>query len=122
MNIFGIVVDPLVVAAVMAIFSGGIASLVTQIIKNALKLVGVGAVILTGVSCAACTAVYFLIINPPFLLGPFVVYALVVFGEATGYYHLGLTKFKKLSEFPATGIIVVAVLAFISAIAMFFLK
>lgn len=87
MNIFGIIVDPAVVAAILAIVGGGIASLITQLIKNALHLDGWKAVVLTGVACLACTAIYFLIIAPPFVLGSFLIYAVVVFGEATGYYH-----------------------------------
>jgi hypothetical protein len=88
MNIFGTVVDPLVVMAIMALVTGGVASLVTQLLKNALKLSGTGACVLTGVVAVACTAVYFLLIVPPFVLGTFVIYAVVVFGEATGYFHI----------------------------------
>lgn len=87
MNIFGVVIDPLVVTAIVSLVGGGIASLITQIIKNALKISGVAAVVLTAVVCLGCTAVYFLIIAPPFILGSFIVYSVVVFGEATGYYH-----------------------------------
>ena len=121
MNIFGIIVDPLVVAAIMAIFTGGIVSLIAQLIKNALHLEGAGAVILTGLLSAACTAVYFLIIAPPLILGTFVVYTIVVFGEATGYYHFKLTKFSQGEKIPVVGIVIVGVLALISAIAMFVL-
>lgn len=84
-------IDQDIVIAIMALVSGGIASLITQLVKKALKLEGVGAGILTAVACIACTGIYFLIIAPmhPFQLLPFALYAFVVFGEATGYYHFG---------------------------------
>jgi hypothetical protein len=84
-------VDPNIVTAILALVSGGIASLITQIVKKALKLKGVGAGILTAVACIACTGIYFLIIAPmhPFQVLPFALYVFVVFGEATGYYHFG---------------------------------
>ena len=87
MVIFGITVDPVVVASILALVTGGVASLIVQIIKNALKISGFGAIILTAVVCLGCTAVYFLLIAPPFVLGAFLLYSIVVFGEATGYYH-----------------------------------
>ena len=78
-----------VVLAIMALVSGGIASLVTQLIKSKVAFLagGVGAVILTAVVCVACTGIYFLWIAPPFVLVNFIFYAIVVFGEATGFYH-----------------------------------
>lgn len=87
MNIFGIIVDPLVVAAIISLAGGGVVSVVTQLLKGLLKLEGTAAVILTGLIGVACVAAYFLIIAPPFVFLNFVVYAVVVFGEATGWYH-----------------------------------
>jgi len=84
-------VDPNIVTAILALASGGIASLITQIIKKALKLEGVGAAILTAFVCIACTGIYFLLIAPmhPFQVLPFALYVFVVFGEVTDYYHFG---------------------------------
>jgi hypothetical protein len=87
MNIFGIVVDPMVVAAILSLAGGGVVSVITQLLKNLLKLEGVAAVILTGAIGVACVAAYFLIIAPPFVFLNFAIYAVVVFGEATGWYH-----------------------------------
>ena len=80
--------DPLVVQAIMALVTGGIASFITQLIKKALHLTGPGAVVLTAVVCLVCTGGYFILIAPPFVFLNFIIYAVVVFGEATGYYHL----------------------------------
>ena len=87
MVIFGVTVDPLVFAAIMSLAGGGVASLVTQLLKNLLKIDGFWAIVLTGLVAVACVAVYFFIIAPPFVLATFIVYAVVVFGEATGWYH-----------------------------------
>lgn len=81
-------IDPKVVQAIMALVTGGIVTIIVQFIKTKLNITGTWAVVLTGAVCAACTAVYFLWIAPPFSLVPFVIYAVVVFGEATGFYHL----------------------------------
>jgi hypothetical protein len=88
MNIFGTIVDPLVVAEIMALVTGGVASLVTQLIKTWLKLSGTAARILTGAVAVGCTAAYFGLIAPPFVLGTFLIYAVVVFGEATAFFHI----------------------------------
>jgi hypothetical protein len=87
MTIFGVVVNPVTLAAIVSLVGGGIVSLLTQLIKNTLHLAGVGAVILTAVICLICTGGYFLIVAPPFIFGTFLVYSIAVFGIATGYYH-----------------------------------
>lgn len=85
--------NPAIVAAIMAVVTGGVASILTQLIKKALKLGGIGALVLTAVVCTGCTAFYFLVLAPPFALLTFIIYDVVVFGEATGLYHLsGLIK------------------------------
>jgi hypothetical protein len=81
-------INPLTVNAIMALVTGGIASLITQVIKKALKLEGVGAFILTAVICTACTAFYFLVLMPPFVIFTALLYDAVVFGEASGLYHI----------------------------------
>lgn len=100
MNIFGIVVDPIVLAAIMTLVGSGLVAFLTQLIKNGLHLEGTKAVILTGAVAVVTTAVYFLFLSGihPFPIIQFVVYAVVVFGEATGYYHFAgpvLLKRKK---------------------------
>jgi len=86
-------VDVLAVQGIMALVSGGIASLVTQLLKGKVQFFasGIGAVVLTALVCLASTAIYFQWVAPlavPFTLVNFAIYSVVVFGEATGFYHL----------------------------------
>lgn len=73
--------------AIMVLVTGGIVTMITGLLKTALKVTGTLATILTGVVAVGATAVYFLFINPPFALATFALYAVAVFGQATGYYH-----------------------------------
>jgi hypothetical protein len=86
-------VDPLAIQGIMALVSGGVASLITQLLKGKIQFFasGVGAVVLTALACLACTAIYFQWVAPAavsFTLVNFAIYSVVVFGEATGFYHL----------------------------------
>jgi hypothetical protein len=81
-------IDPITMDALLILITGGIVTTITQIIKSLLKATGTLALILTGLIAVAATAAYFFIINPPFDLVKFAFYAVVIFGEATGYYHL----------------------------------
>lgn len=73
--------------AILVLVTGGIVTMITGLLKTALKVTGTLAVILTGVVAVGATAVYFLFINPPLVLATFALYAVVIFGEATGYFH-----------------------------------
>ena len=86
-KIFGMEVDPAVVAGLFTFVGGGIVTSLTQLLKGWLKVQGTLAVVVCGLVAVAATAVFFLLISPPFVLGKFIVYAVVIFGEATGYYH-----------------------------------
>lgn len=81
-------IDPTTVEAILVIVGGGIATLITQLLKSAFKLTGFVALLLAGVVGIGATAAYFLFIHPPFEFWTFVLYSLVIFGEATGLYHL----------------------------------
>jgi hypothetical protein len=83
----GPTIDPTTVEAILVIVGGGIAALITQLLKGAFKLTGFGALLLAGVVGIGATAAYFLFIHPPFEFWSFVLYSLVIFGEATGFYH-----------------------------------
>jgi len=83
-----VTIDPVVVAAILAIVGGGLVTTITNLIKSALKVSGTLAVIINGLVAIATTAIYFLFISPPFSWVKFALYAVVVFGEATGYYHI----------------------------------
>jgi uncharacterized membrane protein YeaQ/YmgE (transglycosylase-associated protein family) len=83
----GPTIDPTAMEAILIILSGGVVTLVTQLLKNKLGWTGFLAQILSGVIGIAVVGVYFLFINPPFELAKFALYAVVVFGEATGLYH-----------------------------------
>jgi hypothetical protein len=86
-------ISPVIVAVIVAIVTGGAVSALTQLIKKALKLSGIAALVLTALVCTGCTAFYFLVLAPPFILWTFVIYDAAVFGEASGLYHLaGLLK------------------------------
>ena len=59
---------------------------VTEIVKNFLKLKGVGAILISLVVSAGFTAYYFLAVAPPFALLPFAGYTLLVFATANGIF------------------------------------
>jgi hypothetical protein len=84
----GPTVDPTTVEAILVIVGAGIATLIIQVLKKVLKLEGFAAVLLSGIVGIGATAAYFLFIHPPFEFWTFVLYSLVIFGEATGLYHL----------------------------------
>jgi len=84
----GNAIDPVVVAAILAIVGGGLVTTITNLLKSALKASGTFAVIINGLVAVVTTGVYFLFISPPFSWPKFALYAVVVFGEATGYYHI----------------------------------
>lgn len=84
----GPTIDPTTVEAILVLVGGGIATLIVQLLKKVLKLEGFAALLLTGVIGIGATAAYFLFIHPPFEFWTFVLYSVVIFGEATGLYHL----------------------------------
>lgn len=88
----GVVVEPTVLSAILVLVGGGVVTTITGLIKTLLKASGILAVIINGLVAVGATAVYFLILNPPFNLPKFILYAVVVFGEATGYYHFYKTQ------------------------------
>jgi hypothetical protein len=81
-------VDPTTVEAILVILGGGIVTLITQVLKKALKAEGFLVLMITGIVGIGVVAVYFLFIQPPLVLVEFLLYSVVVFGEATGLYHL----------------------------------
>jgi hypothetical protein len=86
----GTSIDPDKLAALLVFVGGGIVTAITGILKSLLKATGTLAVILTGVVAVAATAIYFLFIDPmtpSFNVLAFVLYAVVVFGQATGFFH-----------------------------------
>jgi hypothetical protein len=93
-SLFGITVTSDNMNAILAILSGGIVAFLTQVIKKKIfkdKIKGVVSVLFTIVMTGAVTAVYFLFIHPmsPWSWATFGLYVAAVFGESTGYYHLG---------------------------------
>ena len=79
--------DPTQMEAILVLVAGGVVTLITEILKKITKATGVLARILTGVIAIGATAVYFFFLAPPFILTKFLLYAVAIFGEATGYYH-----------------------------------
>lgn len=81
-------VDPTTLEAILVILSGAVVSLVTQVLKKVLGWTGTLARVLDGAIGVVVVAVYFLFLNPPFDIFRFILYALVIFGESSGFYHL----------------------------------
>ena len=79
-------IDPGIVMAILAIFGIGVIGIV-QTLKRLLNLAGLGAIILTFVVSFAATAVY-LVQTHAFAIPALVLYGAVVFGEASGLYHV----------------------------------
>lgn len=79
--------DPTQMEAILVLVAGGVVTLITEVLKKITKATGVLARILTGVIAIGATAVYFLFLSPPFVLAKFILYAVAIFGEATGFYH-----------------------------------
>jgi uncharacterized membrane protein YeaQ/YmgE (transglycosylase-associated protein family) len=84
----GPALDPTTVEAILVIVTGGVVSLLTGVLKNLLKVTGVMAQVLAGIVGVAVVGVYFIFLHPPFQLATFALYSVVIFGEATGWYHL----------------------------------
>ena len=82
-------VQPEMVAAIMALFGIGLMGII-ETLKRILKLEGVGAIILTLVISLAGTAIV-LVQTGAWSVVALIVYGLIVFGEASGLYHV----FKK---------------------------
>jgi hypothetical protein len=84
-------VDPDKVAALLVFLGGGIVTTIVELLKKVTKATGILAVLITGFVAVAGTAIYFVFIDP---MTPawnwlsFALYALVIFGEATGFYHI----------------------------------
>jgi hypothetical protein len=78
--------DPGIVAAILTIFSIGVVGII-ETLKRILKLTGLGAIILTAVVSFAATAVY-LAQTHAFAIPALILYGTVVFGEASGLYHV----------------------------------
>jgi len=79
-------VDPAVVTAIMALFGMGVIGIV-QTLKRILHVEGIGAIILTVVVSFAATAIY-LLQAQMFSVLALIVYGFIVFGEASGLYHV----------------------------------
>jgi hypothetical protein len=79
--------DPTQMEAILVLVAGGVVTLITAGLKKLTGATGVLARILTGVIAIGATAIYFFFISPPFVLVKFLLYAVAIFGEATGYYH-----------------------------------
>lgn len=80
-------IEPTTLDAILLLVGGGIVTTITELLKKAFKASGIGAIILTGVIAVLATAAYFLFLNPPFAFPVFALYAVAVFGEATGLFH-----------------------------------
>ena len=83
-------VQPEMVAAIMALFGIGLMGII-ETLKRILKLDGVGAIILALVVSLAGTAIILVQAGTWSVLA-FVVYGLIVFGEASGLYHVFVKK------------------------------
>ena len=81
-------IDPTTLEAILVIVSGVVVSMVTQVLKKVLGWTGTLARVLDGGIGVVVVAVYFLFLNPPFDVFRFILYALVIFGESSGFYHL----------------------------------
>ena len=79
-------VDPEIFAAIMAIFGVGVIGIV-ETVKRILKLDGAGALIATAVVSFGATAAY-LVQTSSFAVVSLIIYGLIVFGEASGLYHV----------------------------------
>lgn len=79
-------VQPEVVTAIMALFGIGLIGII-QTLKRILKLEGFGAIILTFIVSFLATALYLAYIGQ-FSVLTLVVYGFIVFGEASGLYHV----------------------------------
>ena len=79
-------IDPGIVMAILAIFGIGVIGIV-QTLKRLLNLAGLGAILATAVVSFAATAVYLVQTNG-FAIPAFLIYGAVVFGEASGLYHI----------------------------------
>ena len=78
--------DPGIVMAILAIFGVGVIGIV-QTLKRLLKLTGAGAIAMTAVVSFAATALY-LSQTGAFAIPVLLLYGAVVFGEASGLYHV----------------------------------
>jgi len=79
-------IDPAIVTAIMALLGIGVIGIV-QTLKRILKLEGVGAIVLTGVVSFGATAIYLSQANL-FSVSGLILYGAIVFGEASGLYHV----------------------------------
>jgi hypothetical protein len=81
-------IDVTIVSAILAVIGGGVVTAVTQAFKKWLGIEGGWkAMALAGLLSVAATA-YILATLHVFTVAALIPYALVVFGEATGLYHL----------------------------------
>jgi hypothetical protein len=80
-------IEPTTMDAILLLVGGGIVTTITQLLKGLFKASGIGAVILAGIVAVLATAAYFLFLNPPFVFPVFALYAVAIFGEATGLFH-----------------------------------
>jgi len=78
--------DPQTVSAIMAIFGIGVIGII-QTLKRILKLGGAGSIIATVFVSFAATAAY-LVQAHIFSVLALIIYGLLVFGEASGLYHV----------------------------------
>lgn len=80
------IIDPNIVFAILALFGIGVLGIV-QTLKTLLKLDGTGAIILTFVVSFGATAIY-LFQTHIFTVPAFIIYGLLVAGEASGLYRV----------------------------------
>jgi hypothetical protein len=80
------IVDPNIVFAILALFGIGVLGIV-QTLKTLLKLTGTGAIVLTFVVSFGATAIYLLQAHT-FAIPTFIIYGLLVAGEASGLYRV----------------------------------
>ncbi len=85
-------IDQNVLSAILAVISGGVVTAIVQAVKKWLKIEGGWqAMLLAAVLSLGATA-YILVTLHVFTVAALVLYGLIVFGEATGLYHLTVPK------------------------------
>ncbi|KKL62961.1 hypothetical protein LCGC14_2179920 [marine sediment metagenome] len=85
-------IDPTIVTAIMALFGIGVIGIV-EFVKRIFGTTGKAVVnfIITAVVSAGATAAY-LVQADMFSIGMFIIYSILIFGEASGLYHVFAKK------------------------------
>lgn len=85
-------IDQSVLSAILAVIGGGVVTAIVQAVKKWLKIEGGWqAMLLAAVLSLGATA-YILLTLHVFTVAALALYGLIVFGEATGLYHLAIPK------------------------------